>query len=273
MAEIQTVDGLDLAAEASRNGHQQEKSPPDLSNILTADDFDYESLITEDDEPVDNIASEKQQRLLTEPLYTSSDALPFPWPFLVMANVGLFYHPQQPAVVPDVLLSLGVQAADNWWAKRHRSYFVSQYGKLPEVVVEIVSNNEGGEDSGKWQLYAQIGIPYYVIFDPQGILSQDILRAYKRDDITQIYQQIPPAWFPEVGLGLRLWTGAFEGREEIWLRWCDEGGVVVPTGKEKAAQERQEKERAQEAEKLAQQKAAQLIAQLKALGIEPQLDD
>ena len=34
-------------------------------------DIDIESLVTEDDTPVDNMPSEKQQRLLTEPLYSS----------------------------------------------------------------------------------------------------------------------------------------------------------------------------------------------------------
>ena len=32
---------------------------------------DVEHLVTEDDTPVDNVFSEKQQRLLTEPLYSS----------------------------------------------------------------------------------------------------------------------------------------------------------------------------------------------------------
>ena len=31
---------------------------------------EFEALITEDDTPVDNLPSEKQQRLLTEPLYS-----------------------------------------------------------------------------------------------------------------------------------------------------------------------------------------------------------
>jgi hypothetical protein len=31
--------------------------------------FDIEAILTEDDTPVDNLLSEKQQRLLTEPLY------------------------------------------------------------------------------------------------------------------------------------------------------------------------------------------------------------
>jgi len=49
--------------------------------------LDISHLVIEDDTPVDNLQSEKQQRLLVEPLY-SSKALPSP--FLAAANVGLF---------------------------------------------------------------------------------------------------------------------------------------------------------------------------------------
>lgn len=45
-------------------------------------------IVTEDDTPKDNIFSEKQQRLLTEPLYSSWDPGRL---FLATANVGLFY--------------------------------------------------------------------------------------------------------------------------------------------------------------------------------------
>ena len=51
-------------------------------------ELDISHLAIEDDIPVDNFQSEEQQRLLVEPLY-SSKALPVP--FLVAANVGLFY--------------------------------------------------------------------------------------------------------------------------------------------------------------------------------------
>lgn len=71
---------------------------------------------------------------------------------------------------------------------------------------------------------------------------------------------------PEVGLGLQLWSGAFEGREDIWLRWCDQTGQVIPTGQEGIAQERLEKA-------LERQQKEILIAQLKALGIKPDIDD
>ncbi len=51
-------------------------SPPDISH-----------LITEDDTPVDNLFSAKQQRLLVEPLYSGWEN---PEPFLADAHVGVF---------------------------------------------------------------------------------------------------------------------------------------------------------------------------------------
>ena len=84
---------------------------------------DIESLVTEDDTPVDNLPSEKQQRLLTEPLYSSWGGPGGGRPFLAAANVGVFAEARNPAIVPDVFLSLDVQVADNWWDKRHRILF------------------------------------------------------------------------------------------------------------------------------------------------------
>jgi hypothetical protein len=79
-----------------------------------------DQIVTEDDTPVDNMLSEKQQRLLTEPLYSS-------WapgrPFLAAANVGLFYAVRRPPLVPDAFVSLDVEVPGNWLAKEHRSYF------------------------------------------------------------------------------------------------------------------------------------------------------
>ena len=125
---------------------------------------DIEHLVTEDDEPVDNIFSEKQQRLLVEPLYSSWQA---ERPFIAAANVGLFNTVSQPPVVPDMFLSLDVEVAEDWWAKENRSYLLWEFGKPPEVVIEIVSNTKGQEADKKIKTYAQIGVWYYVIFDPQ----------------------------------------------------------------------------------------------------------
>ena len=49
---------------------------------------DIQHLVTEDDTPVDNMPSEKQQRLLTEPLYSSWAGPGAGRPFLAAANVG-----------------------------------------------------------------------------------------------------------------------------------------------------------------------------------------
>jgi len=203
-------------------------------------------LITEDDTPVDNLPSEKQQRLLTEPLYSSQEQLNIKWPFLAAANVGLFYGIHQPVIVPDMFLSLEVEVADDWWEKEYRSYFMWEFGKMPEVAIEIVSNKVGGEASTKIKRYARMGISYYVIFDPQKLLSEQVLRIYELDFRTHDYQLMTQRWLPLVGLGLTLWEGEFEGKHDVWLRWCDESRQVIPTGRELAHWERAQKELALE---------------------------
>ena len=105
---------------------------------------DYEQFVTEDDAPVDNFFSEKQQRLLTEPLYSARTAERLGRPLLAAANVGVFYGEGQPAIVPDALVSLDVELAADLCPKPNRSYFIWRFGKPPDAVVEIVSNREGG---------------------------------------------------------------------------------------------------------------------------------
>jgi Uma2 family endonuclease len=209
-----------------------------------------DSIITEDDTPVDNVFSEKQQRLLTEPLFSSWDA---GRKFVAMANVGLFYTVRQPPLVPDALLSLDVQVPDDMLAKEHRSYFVWEYGKAPEAVVEIVSNTEGGETTQKMVKYAQIGIVYYAIYDPALNVQSDPLRVFVLREGS--YAPCSPEWLPVLGLGLTLWQGQFENCEAEWLRWCDRQGRVIPTGAESAEHERV--------------RADRLAARLRELGVNP----
>jgi hypothetical protein len=99
-------------------------------------------ILTEDDTPVDNFPSAKNQRLLVEPLYSSWSLPSGVSAFLADANVGIFFDHPKP-LVPDVFLSLGVQVSEQWWEKRNRSYFLREFGKPPEVVIEVVSNRKG----------------------------------------------------------------------------------------------------------------------------------
>ncbi|MBI1765959.1 MAG: Uma2 family endonuclease [Acidobacteria bacterium] len=224
-----------------------------------------EQLITEDDEPVDNILSAKQQRLLTETLYNSWDGGGHK--FLAEANVGLFHVMRNPAIVPDMLLSLDVEVRQDWWDKTQRSYFVWEFGKPPDVVVEIVSNTVGGEQTEKKRKYALMRVLYYLVFDPQHHLSAETLTIYRLDGLS--YRRQDSLYLTEVKLGVALWEGVYEDVAGTWLRWTNEHGLLLPCGKELVEYERVEKETALAERETAQARAEQLAAQLRALGIDP----
>jgi Uma2 family endonuclease len=216
---------------------------------------DIQSLITEDETPVDNLPSEKQQRLLTEPLYSSWAGPGEGRPFLAAANVGVFYMARNPAIVPDMFLSLDVQVAEDWWQKEHRSYFLWEFGKPPDLVLEIVSNKEGEEAGEKKDKYAWMRVSYYVIYDPLQQVMPDVLTVYRLRDF--VYERQETAQLPSLKLGLTLWEGVFEGKHDTWLRWTDEHGVLIPTGKERAEHERLRAEQAHQQAEQERQRAEQ----------------
>ncbi len=214
--------------------HEEESLEPDISH-----------LVTEDDTPVDSAYSEKQMRLLTSSLYAS-------WKpdrdFVAMANVGLFARPENPAVVPDVMLSLDVTLPDDLFEKGNRCYMIWRYGKPPDLVIEVVSNKVGGE-LDKAETYARMGIGYYVIHDPEHWLGSRTLRAFELHGRRYV-EMLDCSWLEQLGLGLVLWQGSFEGWDHQWLRWCDRGGNLLLTGED-------QRERAEDAEAQAREAQAQ----------------
>jgi Uma2 family endonuclease len=194
---------------------------------------DISHIITEDDTPVDNILSERQQRLLTQSLHSS-------WkpnkPFIALANVGLFYALRKPPLVPDMLLAVDVDpqkgmASINLAEKSNRSYFIWEYGKPPDVVVEIVSNLKGGELSEKLTRYAEIGVPFYVVFDPFEEYGTKVVHAFAL--VSGGYEPLPEARFERIGLHLQLWKGIVEAFEGEWLRWFTTGDdFMLPSAEE-----------------------------------------
>ncbi len=255
-----------------------DNQPLENEDIVT--ELDISHLVIEDDTPVDNFQSAQQQRLLVEPLYSSQT---LPLPFIAEASVGLFYKLKgDPPIVPDVMLSLGVQRAADYANRRDRSYFVWEFGKVPEVCIEIVSNQEGdevtlsqkskqkGKASSKRDIYAQIGVPYYVVFDPlqqiqdEANMNGALLRVWMISPIG--YQELTTAegiantdqsvWLEGAGVGLTLWEGPFEEEiSRLWLRWCDHNGQIIPTGAE--------------GQEIERQRADRLAERLRAMGINP----
>ena len=209
-----------------------------------------------------------------------------------MANVGLFYEPNQPPLVPDVMVSLDVKMPDDVWVKHNRSYFVPKYGKPPEVAIEIVSDLKGKEAGSKLLDYASAGVRYYAIFDPEKQLKQGLLRVYELRGSSYVLKK--DFWLAGMELGLTLWEGYYEDMHNTWLRWCDRDCKVILVGREAKEPEKMAKEQALmqlEQERLAkqqalakaepakqqaldkaepeQQRAKHLAAKLRALGIEP----
>ena len=124
-------------------------------------------------------------------------------PWLAMANVGLFYrYGTSKHVVPDVMVSLDVveQALP---PGKDMTYSLHYHGKPPELVVEIISNTKGREAVEKMQIYAEIGVQYYLLFDPENYLRRGPLQVYTLNAGT--YQQVPMTdgmyWLERLGFG------------------------------------------------------------------------
>ncbi len=251
------------------------------SEILAGYEPDISHIVTEDDEPVDNLFSEHQQRLLADGLHHYWHS-PDGQPFLAVTNVGLFYAVKEPPIVPDFMLSLGVKYPENYWEKRHRTYFVWEFGKSPDLAVEIVSNVVGNELDAKFDIYAQAGVTYYVVYDPAEHYGKDTLRAFVRAG--DEYIRLPEPYFAMLNLGCTLREGEYAGMQGTWLRWTNADGSLIPTGAEATAEALADAQQAladaqqaladaQQARTDAQQatlRAEKLAAQLRALGINPE---
>jgi DNA-binding protein H-NS len=70
-------------------------------------------------------------------------------------------------------------------------------------------------------------------------------------------------------LGLTLWQGEFEGRQDTWLRWQDQAGNLLQLGDEQAVQERQRAEQERQRAEQERQRADRLAELLRAQGIDP----
>jgi Uma2 family endonuclease len=232
------------------------ESVPDVSRIRT-----------EDDTPVDNLFSGCQQHLLVEALTASWPGPGDGRPFLAAANVGVFASPKKPPIVPDVFVSLDVHVEAEEMLREHRAYFVWLFEKVPDVVIEIVSQTPGGEDTDKLQAYQKLNVPTYVIFDPGHYLSDEELRVYGLNQGR--YQRIEPPYLTNLGIGLTVWEGEFRGSTCRWLRWTYADGNVIPTGEERAEKERERAESAERRVKELEGKVARNTAKLRDAGLSP----
>ncbi len=221
-------------------------------------------VVIDESEPVANVYCEKQPRLLTEPLFTN-------WhpgrEFVAMADVGVFHDPKAAHRIPDVLLAMEVSQGP-LRGKLNLSYFIWHRGKVPDVIIEIVSQYRGGEDTHRKAHYQFLQVPHYVIWDPLGTLSKTPLR-YFRYRAGRYIDEAMPDQLDGVGLSLQPWSGKYEDEDETWLRWHLPDGTPIPTGAESTLAERRRADDQSRRADDQSRRADRLAAQLRAAGIDP----
>ncbi len=232
------------------------------------DEIDYSKIVISDDAPVDGLIQHHEMFLLTEPLHASwRDDEGVAPKFVAYSDVGVFYNPDSPPIVPDVLVSLGVSPPQKIEGKKDLSYFIWRYGKAPDVVVEVVSNKKGNELESKRDKYAEIGVSYYIVFDPFQYLSETKVHVFTRygNGFVRISERI----LEGVGLGITLWHGTYQGLEFEWLRWTDANGNLILTGPEARALEAERADSEAKRANAETERSAKLAAKLRELGVDP----
>ncbi len=216
-----------------------------------------EELPDSDDTPVDNELQELAPTLLKAVLaYRWKDRTD--WFFGI--DMGIYYNPDEPPIVPDGFLSLGVESVKS---ENLRSSYVlwEEQGILPQLVLEVVSKTYRREYSGKKDFYEQLGILYYVVYNPSR-RRKPTLEVYKLIQGRYLPMLGNPVWLPELGLGIGKERQSYQGREREWMFWYDQAGTRYLLPEERADQA----ETALLGEKARSQ---QLADRLRELGVDP----
>ena len=236
-----------------------------------------EDLPDSDETPVDNELQDLIPTLLKAMLaFIWSERMD--WFFGV--DMGVYYDPKQPAIVPDGFLSIGVPRIID--SDLRLSYVLWEEQKVPALVLEIVSQTRRGEYTQKKEQYARLGILYYVIYNPLR-KKKPKLEVYRLEEDGYRLLSGEPVWLAQLGIGIGRAEGTYQGITREWLYWYDENQVRYLTPEERAnsaelecdrqrqekERERQEKERQQERAESAESDLQQLREKLRQLNIDP----
>lgn len=184
--------------------------------------------------------------------------------------------PQVP-VVPDAFLSLDVERKKD--GKSRRSYATwEENDRLPLFVLEMVSQTPGGEYDRKLELYQNLGVLYYLVYNPEYWRRdrQQPFEIYKLVEGSYQLQIGEPYWLKEIGLGIGRVRGVFNGIEQEQLAWFDRNGLRYLTDGERVNLELEraemEADRADSEAKRANleaKRAEKLAEYLRSIGVDP----
>ncbi|WP_232317109.1 Uma2 family endonuclease, partial [Anabaena sp. CA = ATCC 33047] len=180
----------------------------------------------------------------------------------VLANQFLYYAQGFPRlrVAPDVMVIFDVPPGGR------DSYKVWEEGQVPQVVFEMTSQGTQKQDQEqKKNLYEQLGIGEYWLFDPKGEWISEKLRGYRLEGET--YQLITDGICQPLQLRVTV-----EGELLGFYRLDTGDKLLRPT--ELAEQLQQERQRAEQERQRAEQerqRADRLAEYLRTQGIDPDL--
>ena len=215
-----------------------------------------EDLPDSDDTPVDNELQNLIPGLLQAILaFVWADRMD--WFFGV--DMGIYYDPNQPAIVPDGFLSLGVERIFD--ENLRLSYLLWEEQRVPIMTLEVVSHKRRGEYTTKKEFYAQLEVLYYIVYNPQR-RREPTLEVYRLVNGNYQLQRGNPVWLPEIGLGIGSHRGTYLGITREWLYWYTEQGQRLLTPEERVQQSQQQAQQAQ-------QRAQMLAERLRSLGVDP----
>ena len=218
-----------------------------------------EELPDSDDKPVDNELQDLVPGLLKIIL---ASVWHDRWDWFFGVDMGIYYDPDKPAIVPDGFLALGVDRV--FHPDLRLSFPLWEEQQLPFLVLEVVSQKYRAEYSRKKQFYQDMGVVYYVIYNPHR-RRKTHLEVYKLVNGAYIPILGNPVWIPEINLGIGFAEGTHLGIQREWLYWYDQQGNRYPTPEERA-------DRAEQRLRSTEEKLARLEERLRSLGIDPEED-
>jgi len=189
-----------------------------------------ENLPSEDNENMDSPWHRAQMELLIDILESNWNGRDF------YCGGNMFIHFSVEQVRnrdfrgPDFFLVLNVDH------DKPRQYWATweEGGRLPDLIIELLSPTTEAEDrTKKKDIYEKIFKTHeYFWYDP----GEQQLVGWR---LNQRYRAIPAEegrqWSEQLSWWLGTWQGTWNGHEEIWLRFFDRDGKLVPTAAEMQA--------------------------------------
>jgi Uma2 family endonuclease len=245
---------------------------------------DHTQLPESDGTFVKNFQEHPQSLLLTSSICPVLDVLHPDGRYAIGQDCGIYWRltdpPERGAEAPDWFYVPNVPPLLN--GDRRRSYVMWKEIIAPLIAIEFVSG-DGSEErdatspfagdetrAGKFWVYEQaIRVPFYAIYE----VDKAAVEVYEL--VTNHYQKCVPnerghyAIAP-LGVELGIWEGEFMNQRLPWLRWWNSVGGLLPTGDERADQERQRANQEMQRADSEMQRAERLAAKLRELGVDPE---